>query len=65
MRVRTMPDEAEWEAGTWEGARRAQLRRALQLTVRERLLALEELAEVSERLAEAGQRAREGGEEKE
>lgn len=39
-----MTDEAAWEAGTWEGSRRAQLRRALRLTVRERLLALEELA---------------------
>lgn len=46
-----MSSEAEWRAGTFEGARRAQLRRALALTVRERLEALEALADASERLA--------------
>ena len=44
-------DQPGWEAGTWEGARRSGLRRALRLTVRERLEALEALAETSERLA--------------
>lgn len=39
-----------WETATWEGSRRAQLRAALGLTVRERLQALEELAELARRL---------------
>ena len=46
-----MIDQPGWEAGTWEGARRSGLRRALRLSVRERLQALEALAETSERLA--------------
>jgi len=36
-----------WEATTWEGSRREQLRRALRLTLRERLEALEELSELA------------------
>jgi hypothetical protein len=40
-----------WETATWEGSRRAQLRATLALTVRERLQALEELAELAQRLA--------------
>ncbi len=43
--------EAVWETATWEGSRRAQLRAALALTVRERLQALEGLAQLAERLA--------------
>ena len=43
--------EPGWETATWEGCRRAQLRAALALTVRERLQALEELAELAQRLA--------------
>lgn len=43
--------DASWETATWEGSRRAQLRAALTLTVRERLQALEELAELARRLA--------------
>jgi len=43
--------EAGWETATWEGSRRAQLRAALALTVRERLQALEDLAELAEHLA--------------
>lgn len=47
------PDaDADWETATWEGSRRAQLRAALALTVRERLEALEELVRLSQRLAE-------------
>lgn len=41
-----------WETATWEGSRRAQMRSALQMTVRERLQALEELAELARRLAD-------------
>ncbi|MFW6085445.1 MAG: hypothetical protein ACODAA_09540 [Gemmatimonadota bacterium] len=48
-----------WDAGTWEGARRAQLQRALQRTVRERLEVLEGLTETSRRLIELGRAARE------
>lgn len=47
-----------WEAATWEGARRARLRRALELTVRERLEVLEALTETSARLVEIGRQAR-------
>jgi hypothetical protein len=39
-----------WQAATWEGSRRLQLRRALALTVRERLQVLEALTELSQRL---------------
>ena len=40
-----------WETATWEGSRRAQLRRALALTVRERLQAAEALADLARQLA--------------
>lgn len=46
-----MSDQQGWEAGSWDGARRFGLRAALRLSVRERLQALEALAETSERLA--------------
>jgi hypothetical protein len=39
--------EIRWEDTTWEGSRRAMLRRSLRLTVRERLEALEDMCEVS------------------
>ena len=48
-----------WDAATWDGARRAQLRRSLKQTVRERLAALEALAETSRRLVALGRAARE------
>jgi hypothetical protein len=44
--------DAVWETTTWEGSRRAQLRAALAMTVRERLEALESLAELAQRLAD-------------
>lgn len=49
-----MSQEADtgWETATWEGSRRAQVRSALALTVRERLQALEALAELAQRLAD-------------
>lgn len=43
--------QADWSNATWEGSRRAQLRAALALSVRERLLAMQELGELSEKLA--------------
>ncbi len=52
-----MSNETSWEAATWEGARREQLRRALRLSVRERLEALEALAETGERLLPSKQRS--------
>lgn len=39
--------DADWSTASWEGARRLHLRRSLRLTVRERLEALEDLAETS------------------
>ena len=42
--------QADWSNATWEGSRRAQLRVALALSVRERLLAMQELGELSEKL---------------
>jgi len=44
-------DDIDWSLTTWEGSRRAQLRRWLTLTVRERLQAIEDLAEVAARIA--------------
>lgn len=46
-----MSSSPDWSAATWEGSRRAQIRRNLRLTVRERLEALEDLTETSDRLA--------------
>jgi len=45
--------QSDWSNATWEGSRRAQLRAALALSVRERLLAMEALAELAERIAAA------------
>jgi hypothetical protein len=44
--------DSGWDTATWEGSRRLQLRSALALTVRERMQALEALAELAQRLAE-------------
>ena len=41
-----------WKLATWEGSRREQLRRALRLTVRQRLQAAEELSELASRFKE-------------
>ena len=43
--------ELAWQITTWEGSRREQLRRALRLTCRERLQALEQLAELARHFA--------------
>lgn len=51
VRATQKPEDA-WSQTTWEGNRRAQLRHALSLTLRERLQAVEDMAEVSERLRE-------------
>ncbi|MFB6260153.1 MAG: hypothetical protein ABEK42_05575 [Thiohalorhabdaceae bacterium] len=49
-----MTDQPEpgWEAATWEGSRREQLRRALRLTPRQRLEAMETLSETARSLSE-------------
>jgi len=44
--------DIDWSVTTWEGSRRAQLRHALKLTLRERLEAAEGLADVARRFAE-------------
>jgi hypothetical protein len=46
------PDDIDWSLTTWEGSRRAQLRHALTLTLRERMEAVEGLADVARRLQE-------------
>ncbi|VAW69421.1 hypothetical protein MNBD_GAMMA09-2102 [hydrothermal vent metagenome] len=40
-----------WDNASWTGSRRAMLRQALKLTVRERLQALEGLCETAQKLA--------------
>lgn len=44
-----IPDDIDWSLTTWEGSRRAQLRRSLKLTLRERLQALDDMTEIAER----------------
>jgi hypothetical protein len=45
-------NEIDWELTTWEGSRRAQLRRALTLTLRQRMQAVKDLADVARRFQE-------------
>ena len=47
-----IPDDIDWSLTTWEGSRREQLRHALSLTLRERLQAVEDMAEVAQRFRE-------------
>lgn len=42
----------DWSLTTWEGSRRAQLRRWCALTLRERLQAVEEMADLARHFAE-------------
>lgn len=49
--MKQIPDEL-WEQTTWDGNRRAQLRCALDLTLRERLQAVEDMANVAQRFQE-------------
>lgn len=44
-------DTIDWSLTTWEGSRREQLRRWSQLSLREIVLAQEEMRELSERFA--------------
>ena len=44
--------EIDWSLTTWEGSRREQLRRWCKLSVRERLLAVEEMADLARHFAQ-------------
>jgi len=44
--------DVDWSLTTWEGSRRAQLRGAHEMTLRERLEAVEGLADIVRRFAE-------------
>lgn len=44
--------DIDWSLTTWEGNRRAQLRRALSITLRERMQAVEDMAEIARRFEE-------------
>lgn len=50
--------EIDWTLTTWEGVRRAQLLRNLQLTVAERFRALEEMSELSREFAKLRQQGK-------
>jgi len=50
--------EIDWSLTTWEGSRKAQLRSALAMTVRERLEAMEGLADLSRRFQEMREQGR-------
>lgn len=60
-----MTHSDSWAAATWEGARRERIRRALRLSVRERLQALEALTATSERLQAIRAEGRSSGSDKE
>ena len=47
--------EIDWTLTTWEGSRRVQLRRWRRLTLRERLQAVEDMAELARRFQELRQ----------
>lgn len=46
--MKAVPDGIDWSLTTWEGSRRAQLRNALRLTLRERLEALDGMTDIAE-----------------
>ena len=56
MSAMNRPIDIEWTSVTWEGNRRAHLRIWRRLSVRERLEAVEAMAEVAARLACAGRK---------
>lgn len=51
-----MTNQKSWDTVTWEGSRRAQIRRNLRLSPRQRLEALETLTETSRVLSQLGKR---------
>ena len=48
----------DWDQTTWEGSRRAQLRQWLKLTLRERLQAVENMAEISQHFQQMREQGR-------
>lgn len=46
-------DKIDWSVTTWEGSRRAHLRRSLELSVRERLQVVDEMAKLARAFAQA------------
>jgi len=55
----TRPDsDIDWSLATWEGSRKAQLRRWLALTVRERFELLEQMSATADMLAKAREQGR-------
>jgi hypothetical protein len=44
--------QPDWDLGTWEGAKREQLRRWMKLSLREKLEALESMGELARHFAE-------------
>ena len=56
-RMSEIQDNIDWSLTSWEGSRRAQLRRWCVLSLRQKLLALEEMTEIAEhfgRMRETG-----------
>ncbi|HYE63296.1 MAG TPA: hypothetical protein VD997_14995 [Phycisphaerales bacterium] len=53
-----MDEEVDWSLTTFEGARRAQRRESAKLTLREKIIAVEEMVELARRLQ--GQRTHSG-----
>lgn len=56
-RMSEIPDNIDWSLTSWEGSRRAQLRRWRTLSLRQKLLALEQMTEIAEhfgRMRETG-----------
>ncbi len=53
--------EIDWSKTTWDGSRREQLRRWRKLSLRERLLAVDEMAELSQRFGEMREQRRSHG----
>ena len=49
--LRVKPDEADWTLMTFAGARRSQREKFAALSLRDRLLAIEQLSEVAEHFA--------------
>ncbi len=43
-----IPNDIDWSLTSWEGSRREQLRRWRLLSLRQRLLALEQMSEIAE-----------------
>jgi len=51
-----MADDFDWSVASWEGSRRAQIRRWMSMTLRERLEMLEEMARLARHMEEIRRR---------